>query len=86
MVLSLHIHLQASQRFTTRGVEYFNNQPIYAKIVEMGANVKIIEQSDFHYDARKKLATALINITQNGADIDSEIKTAEDDLKFTMGL
>ena len=38
----------------------------YAKIVEMGANVKIIEQSDFHYDARKKLATALINITQNG--------------------
>lgn len=68
------------------GVEYFNNQPIYAKIVEMGANVKTIEQSDFHYDARKKLATALINITQNGADIDSEIKTAEDDLKFTMGL
>ena len=68
------------------GVEYFNNQPIYAKIVEMGAYVKIIEQSDFHYDARKKLATALINITQNGADIDSEIKTAEDDLKFTMGL
>ena len=58
----------------------------FAKIVEMGANVKIIEQSDFHYDARKKLATALINITQNGADIDSEIKTAEDDLKFTMGL
>ena len=85
VVLSLHIHLQASQRFQ-EGVEYFNNQPIYAKIVEMGANVKIIEQSDFHYDARKKLATALINITQNGADIDSEIKTAEDDLKFTMGL
>ena len=52
----------------------------------MGANVKIIEQSDFHYDARKKLATSHINITQNGADIDSEIKTAEDDLKFTMGL
>ena len=24
--------------------------------------------------------------TQNSADIDSEIKTAEDDLKFTMGL
>ena len=68
------------------GVAYFNNQPIYAKIVEMGANTKTVEQSDFHYDARKKLATALINITQNGADIDSEIKTAEDDLRFTMGL
>ena len=46
---------------------------------------RMVELS-LHYDARKKLATALINITQNGADIDSEIKTAEDDLKFTMGL
>ena len=67
------------------GVEYFNNQPIYSKIVEMGTKVQTVEQSDFHYDARKKLATALINI-KGGADIDDELKTAEDDLKFTMGL
>ena len=62
------------------GVEYFNNQPIYSKIVEMGTKVQTVEQSDFHYDARKKLATALINI-KGGADIDDELKTAEDDLK-----
>lgn len=64
---------------------YFNDQPIYAKIVEMGSHVNIVEQSDYHYDARTQLATALINI-KNGADIDSEIKAAEDNLKFTMGL
>ena len=54
--------------------------------VVMFANGGAFFQSDFLYVARMMLATALINITQNGADIDSEIKTAEDDLKFTMGL
>ena len=42
----------------------------------MGTKVQTVEQSDFHYDARKKLATALINI-KGGADIDDELKTAE---------
>ena len=27
------------------GVEYFNNQPIYADIVEMGTNVQIVERA-----------------------------------------
>ena len=67
------------------GVEYFNNQPIYAKIVEMGANVKVVEQNDYHYRARNYLATAIINI-RDGADFDTEIKAAEDNLKFEMGI
>ncbi|MCR5525758.1 MAG: sugar ABC transporter substrate-binding protein [Lachnospiraceae bacterium] len=67
------------------GVEYFNNQPIYAKIVEMGANVPVVEQSDFHYSCRSYIAAAIINIT-NGADVDSELKNAEDQLKFEMGV
>ena len=64
---------------------YSDSVEIYAKIVEMGSHVNIVEQSDYHYDARSQLATALINI-KDGADIDSEIKAAEDNLKFTMGL
>ena len=67
------------------GIEYFNNQPIYAKIVEMGANVKVVEQNDYHYRARNYLATAIINI-RDGADFDTEIKAAEDNLKFEMGI
>ena len=67
------------------GVEYFNNQPIYTKIVEMGANVPTVEQSDYHYRARAYLAAAIINII-NGADADTEIKNAEDQLKFEMGI
>lgn len=67
------------------GVEYFNNQAIYAKIVEMGSHVPVIEQNDFHYSLRSYLAAALIN-TINGADAETELKNAEDQIKFEMGL
>ncbi|XME01867.1 ABC transporter substrate-binding protein [Lachnospiraceae bacterium C1.1] len=67
------------------GVEYFNNQPIYSKIVEMGANVPTVEQNDYHYRARSFVAAAIINVI-NGSDIDSELQNAEDQLKFEMGI
>ncbi len=65
------------------GVEYFNNTPIYAQIVEMGGHVPVIEQNDFHYTCRQYLAAAMININ-NGADVMTELKNAEDQLKFEM--
>lgn len=68
------------------GVAFFNDQPIYSTVVEMGSHVPVVEQSDFHYDARKSLATALQGMIQNGDDVDTALKTAEDDLKFKMGL
>ena len=67
------------------GVEYFNGQAIYAKIVEMGSHVPVIEQNDYHYSLRSYLAAALINVV-NGADADAELKNAEDQIKFEMGL
>lgn len=67
-----------------QGVAYFNDQPIYSKIVEMGANVKPVEQSDYHYTAREQVAAAIQNII-NGADVDQSIQDAEDQVKFAMG-
>lgn len=68
-----------------QGEEYFNDTPIYAQIVEMGAQVPVIEQSSYHYTCRTQLAAAIINI-QNGGDTATELKTAEDQLKFEMGI
>ena len=65
--------------------EYFNGQAIYADIVEMGSHVQVVEQSDFHYDARSFIAPAIINI-RDGADFDSEIENAEQQLRAKMGL
>lgn len=66
------------------GVEYFNNQAIYAKIVEMGANVPVVEQSDYHYTCREQISAAIINI-QNGTDTKQALQDAQDQLSFAMG-
>ena len=66
------------------GVEFFNNTPVYQKIVEMGANVPIVEQSDYHYTCREKIAAAIIQI-KDGADPKTALKDAEDQLNFEMG-
>ena len=65
------------------GVEYFNGQAIYAKIVEMGSHVKVVEQSDFHYTAREKVAAAITNI-HNGQSVDDALAQAQADLEFAM--
>lgn len=67
------------------GVAFFNDQPIYAKIVEMGTHVPIIEQSDYHVRAGVYLTTAAINVI-NGSDLDTELANAEQQLRFEMGL
>ena len=66
------------------GVEFFGGQPIYADIVAMGANVPVIEQSDFHYNARTYVGNAITNI-QNGADLTAELQAAQDQVNFEMG-
>lgn len=66
-----------------QGVDYFNGQAVYADIVAMGANVPIVEQNDFHYPCRTLVAGAIHNVI-SGADIDSEIKSAQESLEFQM--
>ena len=68
-----------------KGDEYFHDTPVYAKIVEMGTHVPVIEQSSYHYSCRTQLSSAIINVV-NGADLADELKTAEDQLKFEMGI
>ncbi len=65
------------------GVAYFNDQAIYAKIVEMGSHVKTVEQSDYHYTAREKLAAAITNI-HNGTSVEDALAQAQSDLEFAM--
>ena len=68
------------------GVDYFNGQPIYTDIAEMGAHVPVVEQSDYHYSCRSLISSAIINIVQGGASAEDALKEAEDQLRFEMGL
>lgn len=67
------------------GVEFFGGQAIYSDIVAMGASVPVVEQNDYHYVARTYIGNAITNI-QNGADLVSELQTAQDQVSFEMGL
>ncbi len=65
------------------GVAFFNDQPIYTKIVEMGTHVPVVEQNDFHYTCRSYIASAIQQILQ-GTDVETALKDAEDQLIFAM--
>lgn len=70
------------------GIDYFNGQAIYADIVEMGTHVPVIEQSDYHYNLRTAVGTAITNATQagGGADLAAELQAAQDDVERQMSL
>ncbi|RKM62377.1 sugar ABC transporter substrate-binding protein [Butyrivibrio sp. CB08] len=67
------------------GVDFFNGQSIYSDIVAMGANVPVVEQNDYHYTARTQIQAAITNVI-NGSDLETELKNAEDQVRFEMGL
>ena len=67
------------------GVDFFNGQAIYSKIVEMGSHVPIVEQNDYHYTARQYVGAAIQEILM-GSDVATALQNAEDQLRFAMGL
>ena len=67
------------------GVEFFNGQAIYSKIVEMGSHVPVVEQNDYHYTCRQYIGAAIQEILM-GSDVETALQNAEDQLRFAMGL
>lgn len=66
-------------------VEFFGGDAIYAKIVDFATKTPSNITGAFYYDARDAVGVALSNICQQGADIDSEITTAQETVEFNMG-
>ncbi len=67
------------------GIDFFNGQPVYATIVEMGSHVPIVEQNDFHYTCRTAVGNAIQDVL-GGADVKEALKNREEELRFAMGL
>ena len=67
------------------GFDFFGGQAIYADIVAMGANVPVIEQNDFHYQARTYVGNAITNII-NGGEVEAELQYAQELLEFEMDI
>ncbi len=67
----------------SEGVPFFNNQPVYKDITEMGAKIIPVEESPFHYVLRGYLGVAMQQI-KDGADIDAALGEAQTATEFYM--
>ena len=65
-------------------VDFYAGDAIYQKIVDFGSKVPTSVNGKYYYEAAEALATALSNI-ENGGDIASELKTAQETASFSMG-
>lgn len=63
---------------------YFSNQPVCAMITEYSANVPSVTTGVYMQNATTDVSTAVANILYSGGELDAELQTAEDTLKFEM--
>lgn len=63
--------------------EFFGGDAVFAKITDFAGKVPSNNTGVYYYEARDAVGTAITNIV-NGADIDSELKTAQDTVEFAM--
>jgi len=59
-----------------QGIEYFNNQPIYADIVANSAHVPVIEQNEYHYTVRSYVGDAIQAVVE-GVPVEEALKEAQ---------
>ena len=74
----------ASSSVYSEPIDFFGGQTIYSEIAKFGTKVPSFERGVYFTEANTALATAATNIV-NGADIDSELKAAEETVNFNMG-
>lgn len=62
--------------------DFYGGQTVYKDIVDFAGKVPGIDYGAYYSDIRSALTDAITNVVQNGADIDSEIKNAQDTVEF----
>mgnify|MGYP000411420775 CR=1 FL=1 len=65
--------------------DFYGGQTVYKDIVDFAGKVPGIDYGAYYSDIRSALTDAITNVVQNGADIDSEIKNAQDTVEFNVG-
>lgn len=65
--------------------DFYGGQAVYKDIVEFAGQVPGIDYGAYYSDIRSALTDAITNVVQNDADIDTEIKNAQDTVEFNIG-
>ena len=78
-------YLPAAQSETyNEGNEFYGGQAVYKDIVEFAGHVPGIDYGAYYSDIRSALTDAITNVVQKSADIDTEIKNAQDTVEFNI--
>ena len=64
--------------------EFYGGEPVYGKIMEFASKVPVFDTGIYFTEAGNAISTAATNFC-NGADLETELATAEDTVKFSMG-
>ena len=64
--------------------EFFSGDAVFERIVDYSTKVPSIITGPYFHEARDAISVATTNIT-NGADLEKELKKAEDTVNFNMG-
>lgn len=62
--------------------DFFGGQTIFADITEFAGKIPSNITGAYYYNARDAIGVALTNVIQTGADLDAEIKTAQETVDF----
>lgn len=65
-------------------VDFFGGQEVYSLLTEFASKTPKNNTGVYYYEARDAVSAAATNII-SGADMDTELKTAEDTVNFSMG-
>lgn len=65
-------------------VEFFSNEPVYAKIVDFSTKTPSNKTGAYYYDARNAVGAALTNVAQAGLDMETALADAQAEADFAM--
>ena len=83
-VITTYLPAGKSEKYQ-ESVEYYNGQKIYADIVSYAEGVPECDFGAYYNDIRSAVTVAITNVVQKGADIKSEMKTAQETVEFAIG-
>lgn len=63
-------------------IAFFNNQPVFSMITTYSAGVPACMTGTYFQSARSDVVNAVTNVIYSGADMDAELKAAEETLRF----
>ncbi len=83
-VITTYLPAGKSEKYQ-ESVDFYNGQKIYADIVEYAEGVPACDFGAYYNDIRSAITVAITNVVQKGADIKSEMKTAQETVEFAIG-